>query len=145
VVLFALFGAALTAYLWALACPAKPLVTFLVDEAKAIGFLLLIFTLPGILARKNPFLELRNFALPLTPFFGMGLVPPVTSMMMGWKGGWGPGIAGAAAGTAAGAVNGWLFQRSIMPEYEKRRARASAARLTGLTDGPGVSGSMADQ
>ena len=34
---FALFGAALTAYLWATACPAKPLATFLVDQALAVG------------------------------------------------------------------------------------------------------------
>jgi hypothetical protein len=66
-------------------------------------------------------------------------------MTVGWEGGWLPGIAGAAAGAAAGAVHGWLYDRWIMPEYDKRRERKRAARSPGSTDGPGSSGSMAER
>src|SRR5262249_25422078 len=80
VVLFAVFGAAWCAYHWASACPAKPLATFLVDEARAIGFLLFVFSLPSALARRSPFPDLRDFVLPWAPMHLVGLVPPVASM-----------------------------------------------------------------
>jgi hypothetical protein len=262
IVLFALFGAALTAYSWASAHPAKPLATFLEDQARTIGSFLFIFALPGLLAGKprsglltalqivpiylvglvppavsmtvgwwdggwvlgvagaaagaaagavtgrlfvrwtlpeaenRPSVRRRAILLPITfavflaiygarnwafvwltpdhawaiglfplvfaflgglvgrPFLGMltalpvvplQLVPLVASMAVGWDGGWTLGIAGAAVGAAAGAVNGWLFNRWIMPEYDKRRARESAARPPGSTDGPASSGSMAER
>ena len=83
--------------------------------------------------------------LTALPFVALQLVPLVASMTVAWEGGWIPGIAGAAAGAAAGAVNGWLYNRWIMPEYDKRRARQRAVRPPGLTDGPGSSGSMAER
>jgi hypothetical protein len=57
-------------------------------------------------------------------------------------GGWILGVAGATVGAAAGAVNGWLFNRWIMPEYDKRRKRAVPP--PGSTDGAGLSGSMVE-
>jgi hypothetical protein len=74
----------------------------------------------------------------------MTLIPPLASMTVGWEGGWNLGIAGAAAGAAAGAVMGWLFNRWIMPEYDRRRARESAIRPAGSTDEPESNGSMAE-
>src|SRR5207244_2674690 len=112
--------------------------------ARAIGLLLFIFAFAGALGRGRPFHGLR-VALFLVPLYLVGLVPPVASMTVGWEGGWALGIAGAAAGAAAGAVNGWLFKCWIMPEYDKRRARQSAVRPPGSTDGPGSSGSMAER
>jgi hypothetical protein len=44
------------------------------------------------------------------------------------------GIAGAAVGATAGTVNGWLFNRWIMPEYDKRRARERAVQPPGSSD-----------
>jgi len=66
----------------------------------------------------------------------------MASITVGWDGGGVLGIAGAAAGAAAGGMKGWLFNRWIMPEYDKRRARESAVRPPDSTDGPGSSGSM---
>jgi hypothetical protein len=60
-----------------------------------------------------------------------------------WEGGWLLGVAGAAVGAAAGAVKGWLFNRWIMPEYDKRRA--SAVQPPGSTAGPGSGEAMAEQ
>src|SRR5262249_3536673 len=112
------------------ASPAKPPATFLVDEARTIGMLLFVFALPDVLARRSPFPDLRNLALPLAPLYLVGLVPPVASMTVGWEGGWILGIAGAAAGAAAGAVMGWLFTRWALPDLEKRqREPARAAQL----------------
>jgi hypothetical protein len=128
VVLFALFGAALIAWGWASACPAKPLATFLVDEARTIGSLLFIFAFPAAMARKNPFTELRVFGPPLAPLFLMGQVPPVASMTVGWEGGWVLGSAGAAAGAAAGAVAGWLFARWTLPHILNRPPARGMAR-----------------
>jgi len=127
VVLFAVIFAALCAYHWATAWPVKSLATFMMDQARALGLFLFVFALPGILARRSPFPDLRNFALPLAPFYLVELVPPVASTTVTWEGGWVLGIAGAAVGAAAGAVMGWLFKRWIMPEYDKRRARESTA------------------
>ena len=56
------------------------------------------------------------------------------SMTMEWEGGWILGIAGAPVGAAFG----WLFNRWIMPEYDKRRERGSAVRPPGSSDGPGL-------
>jgi len=129
-VLFALFGA----YSWATAWVAT------LDEAWVIGLFPITFALLGALVRR-PFLALLS-ALPLVP---VQLIPLVASLTVGWEGGWILGIAGAAVGAAAGAANGWLYSRWIMPEFEKRRARESAVRPPGSTDGPGSSGSMAEQ
>jgi hypothetical protein len=49
-------------------------------------------------------------------------------MTVGWQGGLILGITGGIIGTAAGALQGWLFNRWIMPEYDKARARAGAMR-----------------
>jgi len=130
VVLFALFGAALTAYHWASACPAKPLATFWMDQARTIGLLLFAFGLPSVLARRSPLPDLRNFALPVAPLFLVGLVPSVASITVGWGGGWLLGIAGAAAGVAAGSAAGWLFTRWTLPDIENRqRQRERAGQL----------------
>ena len=74
-VLFALFGAALTAYSWANACPAKPLATFLLNQAWGIGLVPFFLGLPAVLARRSPFPDLRNFALPCAPLYLVGLAP----------------------------------------------------------------------
>jgi hypothetical protein len=79
------------------------------------------------------------------PFVPLQLVPLVASLTVGWEGGWVLGIAGAAVGAAAGAVNGWLYNRWIMPEYDKRRAQERAVRPPGSTDRPGSSGSVAER
>jgi hypothetical protein len=129
-VLFGLFGAALTAYHWTSAWPAKPLATFLVNEARGIGLMLLVFTLPGVLARRNPFPDLRNFVFPWAPLFLVGLVPPIASLTVGWEGGGILALAGLAAGAGAGAATGWLFTRWTLPDIENRpRQRAAANQL----------------
>lgn len=118
-VLFALFGAGLTAYHWASTFPVKPLATFLLNQAWGIGLALLTFSLPGLLQRKSPLRELRNFVLPWASLYLVGLVPFVASMTVEWEGGWLLGIAGTAAGAAAGAVTGWVFARWTLPDLEK--------------------------
>jgi hypothetical protein len=112
----ALIGAPLTAYLWASAYAAKPLGTFLEDQARGIGYLLMIFALAGALGRGKPFHGLRE-AFYLVPLYLVNLVPPVAAMAVGWEGGWALGTAGAAAGAAAG----WVFNRWALPETENRR------------------------
>jgi hypothetical protein len=130
VVLFALFGAALTACHWATAYPAKPLATFLVEQSRLIGMMLFVIALPGALARRNPVSGVRNFVIPLAPLYLALLVPHVASMAVGWEGGWVLGIAGAAVGVVAGAAAGWLFTRWTLPDIENRqRQREAAARL----------------
>lgn len=116
VVPFALFGAALTAYHWANACPARPLDTFLVDVARSTGMLLFIFILPAAMVGKNLFQELRDFVLVWAPLCLGAMVPAAVSMMVGWEGGSILGIAGTAAGAAAGAVMGWMFLRWTLPD-----------------------------
>lgn len=118
VVLFALFGAALIAYNWASACPAKPLATFLEDQARGMGGLVFIFALPGALVGR-PLRALREL-LVIVPLYLVGQVPSVASMTREWEGGWIPGLAGAAAGAAAGMAMGQLFTRWTLPELEKR-------------------------
>jgi hypothetical protein len=128
-VLFAIFGA----YSWA--------IEWLTPEhAWVIGVGWILLALPGALVGR-PFLGL----LVAFPFVLVTLLPLVASMTVGWEGGWLIGIAGAAVGAAAGAVKGWLVNRWIMPEYDKRRARESAVRPPGSTDGPGSSASMAER
>ena len=145
VVLYAVLGAAWCAYDWATAAPAKPLATFLLDQARGFGMFLIVCGLAGALAnRRRPFQGLR-LPLSIVPLYLVGLVPPVASATVGWEGGWALGIAGAATGAAAGAANGWLYSRWIMPEYDKRRARENAVRPPGWTEEPGSSGSMAKQ
>src|SRR5262249_53175582 len=116
-VLLALFGA----YFWAQE-PAT------LDQAHeiGIGWILLALSglaLPGALVGR-PFLGL----LVMSPLVLLILVPVVASMTVGWQGGWVLGIAGAVVGAAGGAVQGWLFNRWIMPEYDKRRAHVNAVR-----------------
>src|SRR5262245_47682424 len=119
-VLFGLFGAALTAWIWASACTAQPSATFLEDQAKSIGFFLCVFVfLPAVLVRKRPVQGLRELSCVL-PLYVVGLVPPVASMTLGWNGGWLLGIAGAATGAAVGAAAGWLFSQWTLPEIENR-------------------------
>jgi hypothetical protein len=111
VVLFALFGAALTAWAWASACSAKPLASFLMDQAQGIGMFVVLSVLVSALVNwRRP---LRGLELPLTilPLYLVALVRPVASANIGWEGGWARGLAGAAAGAAAGAVTGWMFTR----------------------------------
>jgi len=67
----------------------------------------------------------------------------MASITVGWDGGGVLGIAGAAAGAAAGGMKGWLFNRWIMPEYDKRRTRENPVGAPDSTGGPGSSGSMA--
>ena len=124
-VLFALFGA----YCWATTSLATP------GEAWAIALFPIVFAFLGILVGK-PFLGMLT-ALPLVP---LPLVPIVASLTVGWGGGWALGMAGAVAGAAAGAANGWLYDRWIMPQYEKRRARQMAARQPGSTNEPSLVG-----
>src|SRR5262249_22806787 len=100
-----------------------------------IGWILLALlglALPGALVGR-PFRGL----LVMSPLILVMLVPLVGSMAVGWEGGWVLGIAGAVVGAAAGAVNGWLFNRWIMPEYDKRRARERAVRSPDSTAEPG--------
>ena len=120
-VLFALFGA----YLWATAGPTS-------DLAWGLGILLIGSALPGALVGR-PVLGLL-VALPLGL---MLMVPLVASMTVGWEGGWIHGIAGTLAGAAAGAAFGWLFNRWIMPEYDKRREQGSAFRPPSKEPRPG--------
>jgi hypothetical protein len=126
--LFAIFGS----YLWASA-------RVTTDEAWVIPVAWLFLALPGALVGR-PLTGL----LVASPLVLVMLVPLVGLLTLGWEGGWIVGVAGAALGAAAGAVNGWLFNRWIMPEYDKRHARESAVRPPGSTDGPGSSGSMAE-
>jgi hypothetical protein len=129
-VLFGLFGAALTAYVWASACPAKPMEAFLENQARTLGFWLLAFVLPGALANwRKPFQSLR-FPLLMLPIHVVAeVVPSVVAMTVEWEGGWILGIGGALAGAAAGAATGWLFNKWIVPQtqsenYPSERRRA---------------------
>lgn len=106
------------------------------DYAWVIGMFPLVFAFLGGLVGR-PFLGMLT-ALPVVPLL---LLPLVASLTVGWDGGWISGIAGAAAGTVAGAANGWMYNRWIMPEYDKRRARERAIRPPGSTDGPGSNSS----
>ena len=96
------------------------------DQVWWIGIAWLFLAMPGALVGR-PLVGL----LVASPFVLLILVPVIGSLTVGWEGGWPLGIAGAAVGAATGAVNGWLFLRWIMPEYDKRRARPSAARPPG--------------
>jgi hypothetical protein len=118
--LFALFGA----YLWATAASAS-------DLAWGIVILLTGSALPGALVAR-PVLGL----LVASPLILVPMVPLVVAMTLNWEGGWALGIAGAPVGAAAGAVYGWLFNRWIMPEYDKRREHAKAFRPPLRAPGP---------
>jgi hypothetical protein len=143
-VFLGLFGAALSAWIWASAWTARPVATFFRDQAWMVGFFLFHFILGGALAKGRPFRGVRA-QLGYVPLYLVNLVPSVVVMAVGWEGGWIPGIAGAAAGATAGAVNGWLYDRWIMPEYDKRRERERAIRRPRSADGPGSSGAMAER
>jgi hypothetical protein len=129
-VLFAVYGAHNWSTLWIAT----------LGDAWMIALFPATFAFLGALVGR-PLLSLLT-ALPLVP---VQLVPLVASLTVGWEGGWIAGIAGAAVGAAAGAANGWLYSRWIMPEWEKRRARESAVRPPGSTDGQGCRGSLAQQ
>jgi hypothetical protein len=113
-VLFAIYGAHNWASVW-----------LTPDLAWAMGLFPLVFAFLGGLVGR-PFLGMLT-ALPLV---ALQLVPLVASMTVGWEGGWMSGIAGAGAGAAAGAMNGWLYNRWIMPEYDKRRERSAERIVT---------------
>jgi hypothetical protein len=130
VVLFALVGACVAAYAWASACPEKSLPTFMMDQARTIGSMLFIFVLPGVLAGRNPFSDLRSFGLVWVPLYLVEMVRAVASMTVGWEGGWLLGMVGAAAGAGAGAVMGWMFNRWTLPDLARiQREPAPSRRL----------------
>lgn len=110
------------------------------EHAWLIGVVWLVLALPGALVGR-PLLGL----LVMSPFALMLLVPLIGLLTVGWEGGWVLGTAGAVVGAAAGAVKGWLFNRWIMPEYDKRRAREAAARPPTSADGPALSESLAER
>jgi hypothetical protein len=89
----------------ATAWPAKPLATFLVDQARGVGILLILFALVDALATRRPFRGLR-VPLAIVPFYLVELVPPVASTTVAWEGGWVLGIAGAAAWGGCGGGDG---------------------------------------
>lgn len=89
-----------------------------------IGLFPLVFAFLGAFVGR-PFMAMIS-ALPLV---AVQLIPLVASLTMGWEGGWTLGIAGAAAGAVAGAANGWLYNRWIMPEYDKHHARQTPERM----------------
>jgi hypothetical protein len=128
-VLFGCYGAHNWAVLW-----------ITPDYAWAIVLFPLVFAFLGGLVGR-PFLGMLT-ALPVVPLL---LLPLVASQTVGWDGGWPAGIAGAAAGAAAGAVNGWLYNRWIMPEYDRVRAREKAAQPPDSTDRPGSSESITER
>jgi hypothetical protein len=91
------------------------------DDAWAIGLAWLFLGIPGALVGR-PILGL----VVMSPLLLVLLVPPAAVLTVGWEGGWIAGIVGATIGAAAGAVQGWSFNRWIMPEYDNRRARQNA-------------------
>ena len=117
-VLFAVYGA----YSWAIAW-------LTADEAWVVAVVWIVLTLPAALVGR-PVLGLLVAFL----FVFAMLVPVVGSATVGWEGSWLLGVAGAGVGATAGAVNGWLFNRWIMPEYDKRRARERAVQPPGSSD-----------
>jgi len=117
-VLLAVYGA----YNWAIAW-------LTLDQAWVVGVAWIFLSLPAALVGR-PLLGLRVAFL----FVLVMLVPVVGSATVGWEGGWLLGIAGAAVGATAGAVTGWLFNRWIMPEYDKRPARERAFQAPGSSD-----------
>jgi hypothetical protein len=86
-----------------------------------IGLAWLFLGIPGALVGR-PILGL----VVMSPLLLVLLVPPAAVLTVGWEGGWIAGIVGATIGAAAGAVQGWSFNRWIMPEYDNRRARQNA-------------------
>jgi hypothetical protein len=93
------------------------------DDAWAIGLAWLLLGIPGALVGR-PILGL----IVMSPLLLVLLVPSAAVVTVGWEGGWIAGIVGATIGAAAGAVQGWSFNRWIMPEYDNRRARQNAVR-----------------
>jgi hypothetical protein len=92
------------------------------DHAWVIVIVLVALSLPGALVGR-PILGM----LVMSPLSLLLMVPLVASLTVGWEGGLVPGIAGATLGAAAGALQGWLFNRWIMPEYDARRQKLEAA------------------
>jgi hypothetical protein len=93
------------------------------DHAWVFGLAWLFLGIPGALVgRPVPGLVV------MSPSLLLPLVPSAALLTVGWEGGWIVGIAGATVGAAAGAAQGWMFNRWIMPEYDKRRARQNAVR-----------------
>jgi hypothetical protein len=119
VVFIAVLGAALCGYDWANPCPAQPRDTFVADQARTMGYFLIVFV-AGALASRSPLQGLRGM-LYLLPLYVVAQVPPVVATTVGWEGGWALGLAGAAAGAAGGTVAGWLLFRWTEPDIEKNR------------------------
>jgi hypothetical protein len=126
-VLFGLIGAALIAFEWAWAFPAKPLDEFWEVQGRSLWFPLFLFGLSGAMGRGKPYHGLRE-PLYFLPLYFVGQVPQLVSFLGGWPGGWILGIAGALVGAGAGAAAGWLFNRWALPEMDKpppsKRVRA---------------------
>jgi hypothetical protein len=109
-------------------------------HAWAIGVLWVGLAIPGALVGR-PLLGL----LVMSPLVLVTAIPLVATLTVGWAGGWICGIAGAAVAAAAGAVQGWAFNRWIMPEYDKRRAHEARLRPPASTHGQRPSGPMAER
>ena len=93
------------------------------EHAWAIGLAWLLLAIPGALVGR-PVLGLAV----MSPLVLMILVPLAAMQTVGWEGGWVVGIAGAIIGAAAGVLQGWSFNRWIMPEYDKLRERQNDAK-----------------
>jgi hypothetical protein len=126
-VFFGVLGAALTAWIWASAHPAKPYDKFMEDQARTIGFWLFIFVLPGALVNPKKAFQGLRFPLLLLPLYLVAEVfPAIVSMTVGWDGGWMLGLTGAATGAVVWAAVGKLFVRWELPEnqnYPSERTR----------------------
>jgi hypothetical protein len=120
-VLYGLMGAALTAWIWAVPHPEKPLSMFLKYQAQTMGFWLVAFVVPGLLVDwRKPFRSLQLPALLLPLYLVAEVIPAVVAMTAEWEGGWALGIAGAFTGGAAGAAMGRLFHRWMVAENERQ-------------------------
>ena len=119
-----------TAYVWGIEW-LKP------EQTWVIGVCWLALSITGALVGR-PLLGLVVWS----PFVLVTLVPTVASITVGWEGGWILGTAGAVLGAASGVASGLMFNRRIMPEYDKLHAREKAARMPNSIDGPGSNGQM---
>ncbi len=120
-----LFGTTICANHWAHAHPEMSLDTFLAEDTRGIGVLLVFFVIlvwPGVYTGRT-FQGLRS-SLFIIPVYLVGWVPSLVSLAVEWKGGWMLGTLGGAAGVAAGAAMGWMLTRWTLPEADKRPKRA---------------------
>ena len=128
--MFAVLNAFYLAYLWG-GEGLKP------EQTWVIGVCWLALSITGALVGR-PLLGL----LVMSPFVLVTLVPTFASITVGWEGGWILGTAGAVLGAAAGVSTGWMFNRRIMPLYDKQHDREKAARMSNSTEGPGSNRQM---